>query len=95
MSTDGEMAVFGEAGQFLRKSEKERLEAQSRPFDSRAACFISEDKELYVKAAIQEQADGKVTAKTLDDDRVGHVTSCTLTFPVLKDSYCKTRCVCD
>ncbi|KAG7271847.1 hypothetical protein CRUP_023757 [Coryphaenoides rupestris] len=59
MSTDGEMAVFGEAGHFLRKSEKERLEAQSRPFDSRAACFVSEDRELYVKAAVQERADGK------------------------------------
>uniref|UniRef100_A0A8C4ZBK0 Myosin heavy chain, fast skeletal muscle-like n=1 Tax=Gadus morhua TaxID=8049 RepID=A0A8C4ZBK0_GADMO len=67
MSTDGEMSVFGEAAQYLRKSEKERIEAQSRPFDSRGACFISEEKELYVKAEVQDRADGKVTAKTLDD----------------------------
>ncbi|CAL8284034.1 unnamed protein product [Boreogadus saida] len=67
MSTDGEMSVFGEAAQYLRKSEKERIEAQSRPFDSRGACFISEEKELFVKAEVQDRADGRVTAKTLDD----------------------------
>lgn len=70
MSTDGEMAIFGQAAQFLRKSERERTEAQARPFDSKTACFVSDDKELYVKAEIQDRADGKVTVKTLDD-RVG------------------------
>uniref|UniRef100_A0A8C5HQZ6 Uncharacterized protein n=1 Tax=Gouania willdenowi TaxID=441366 RepID=A0A8C5HQZ6_GOUWI len=72
MSTDGEMMIFGEAAQFLRKSERERTEAQSRPFDSKTACFVSEDKELYVKATIQDREDGKVTVKTMDD-RVGRV----------------------
>uniref|UniRef100_UPI0037E91C34 myosin-4-like n=1 Tax=Semicossyphus pulcher TaxID=241346 RepID=UPI0037E91C34 len=67
MSLDGEMAIFGPAAQFLRKSERERTEAQSRPFDSKTACFISDDKELYVKAEIQEREGGKVTAKMLDD----------------------------
>lgn len=70
MSTDGEMAMFGPAAHFLRKSERERTEAQSRPFDSKTACFVSDDKELYVKAEIQDKADGKVTVKTVDD-RVG------------------------
>lgn len=70
MSTDGEMAIFGPAAPFLRKSERERTEAQARPFDSRTACFVSEDRELYVKAELQERADGRVTVKTLDD-RVG------------------------
>lgn len=67
MSTDGEMAIFGPAAQYLRKSEKERIEAQSRPFDNKTACFVSDDKELYVKAEVQDRADGKVTVKTLDD----------------------------
>ncbi|XP_042248515.1 myosin heavy chain, fast skeletal muscle-like [Thunnus maccoyii] len=67
MSTDGEMAIFGAAAQYLRKSEKERMEAQSRPFDSRTACFVSDEKELYVKAEIQDKADDKVTVKTMDD----------------------------
>ncbi|KAM9780011.1 myosin-4-like [Neosynchiropus ocellatus] len=67
MSTDGEMAIFGPAAQFLRKSEKERTEAQSRPFDSKTACFVNDDKELYAKAEIQDKEGGKVTVKTLDD----------------------------
>lgn len=67
MSTDGEMAIFGPAAQFLRKSEKERTEAQARPFDGKTACFVSDDKELYVKAEIQDRVDGKLTVKTLDD----------------------------
>ena len=70
MSTDGEMAIFGPAAQFLRKSERERTEAQSRKFDNKTACFVSDDKELYVKAEIQDREDGKVTVKTVDD-RVG------------------------
>uniref|UniRef100_A0A3B4VQR6 Myosin-1B-like n=1 Tax=Seriola dumerili TaxID=41447 RepID=A0A3B4VQR6_SERDU len=67
MSTDGEMAIFGPAAQFLRKSEKERTEAQARPFDSKTACFVSDEKELYVKAEIQDSVDGKVTVKSVDD----------------------------
>lgn len=70
MSTDGEMAIFGLAAQFLRKSERERTEAQSRKFDNKTACFVSDEKELYVKAEIQDREDGKVTVKTVDD-RVG------------------------
>ncbi|XP_012736254.2 myosin-1B [Fundulus heteroclitus] len=67
MSSDGEMAVFGPAAQYLRKSERERAEAQNRPFDGKTACFVSDEKELYVKAEIQDRADGKVSVKTMDD----------------------------
>lgn len=67
MTTDGEMTIFGPAAQFLRKSERERTEAQSRPFDGKTACFVSDEKELYVKAEIQDRADGKITVKTIDD----------------------------
>lgn len=70
MSTDAEMEIFGVAAPYLRKSEKERLEAQSRPFDARTACYITHEKELYVKAAIQSREEGKATALT-HDDRVG------------------------
>lgn len=76
MSTDGEMSIFGPASQFLYKSERERTEAQARPFDSKAACFVSDEKELYVKAEIQDKEDGKVTVKTVDD-RVGGLTDLT------------------
>lgn len=67
MSADGEMMVFGPAAQYLRKSERERAEAQNRPFDSKTACFVSDEKELYVKAEVQDRADGKITVKTADD----------------------------
>lgn len=83
MSTDGEMSIFGAAAQYLRKSERERTEAQSRPFDGKTACFVSDEKDLYVKAEIQDKADGKVVVKTVDD-RVGGllINSCAdkLTF---------------
>lgn len=75
MSTDGEMTIFGVAAQYLRKSEKERTEAQTRPFDSKTACFASDEKEMYVKAEIQERADGKVNVK-MADDRVGGLKCC-------------------
>ncbi|XP_069842185.1 myosin-4-like [Dendropsophus ebraccatus] len=65
---DSEMAVFGEAAQFLRKTDKERLEAQTKPFDAKKYCFIDDAKELYVKAVITSREEGKVTVKT-DDAR--------------------------
>ncbi|XP_069503630.1 myosin-4-like [Ambystoma mexicanum] len=68
MSSDAEMAVFGEAAQYLRKSEKERLEAQSKPFDAKNTCFVTDPKELYVKGLISAREGGKVTVKT-DDGR--------------------------
>uniref|UniRef100_A0A8I6AIQ9 Myosin heavy chain 13 n=1 Tax=Rattus norvegicus TaxID=10116 RepID=A0A8I6AIQ9_RAT len=67
MSTDAEMAIFGEAAPYLRKPEKERIEAQNRPFDSKKACFAVDDKEMYVKGMIQSRENDKVIVKTLDD----------------------------
>uniref|UniRef100_A0A6I8N447 Myosin-7B n=1 Tax=Ornithorhynchus anatinus TaxID=9258 RepID=A0A6I8N447_ORNAN len=66
MSSDAEMAIFGEAAQYLRKSEKERLEAQNKPFDAKNTCFVVDEKELYVKGVILSRADGKATVKTED-----------------------------
>ncbi|OCT68528.1 hypothetical protein XELAEV_180398312mg, partial [Xenopus laevis] len=65
---DGEMSIFGEAAQFLRKSDKERLEAQSKPFDAKNTVFVDDAKELYVKGLVTAREDGKVTVKT-DDGR--------------------------
>ncbi|XP_069799667.1 myosin-4-like [Dendropsophus ebraccatus] len=67
---DGEMAVFGEAAPFLRKSEKERLEAQNKPFDAKNTCFVDDAKELYVKGLITARDSGKVTVKTEDGNDV-------------------------
>uniref|UniRef100_A0A8B9IT87 Myosin-7B n=1 Tax=Amazona collaria TaxID=241587 RepID=A0A8B9IT87_9PSIT len=70
MSSDAEMAVFGEAAPYLRMTEKERIEAQNRPFDAKTACFIVDEKQMYVKATIQSRQGGKVTVKTYDDTTV-------------------------
>nr|XP_020821554.1 myosin-1 isoform X3 [Phascolarctos cinereus] len=64
MSSDSEMAIFGEAAPFLRKSEKERIEAQNKPFDAKTSVFVADAKESFVKAIIQSRESGKVTAKT-------------------------------
>lgn len=68
MSSDAEMAQFGPAAVFLRKPEKERVEAQNRPFDARAACFVPDAKELYIKGIIQSRDGGKATVKTQADE---------------------------
>ncbi|XP_015976789.1 myosin-4 [Rousettus aegyptiacus] len=64
MSSDSEMAIFGEAAPYLRKSEKERIEAQNKPFDAKNSVFVADPKESYVKATVQSREGGKVTAKT-------------------------------
>uniref|UniRef100_A0A8C4M991 Myosin heavy chain 4 n=1 Tax=Equus asinus TaxID=9793 RepID=A0A8C4M991_EQUAS len=64
MSSDAEMAVFGEAVPYLRKSEKERIEAQNKPFDAKTSVFVADPKESFVKATVQSREGGKVTAKT-------------------------------
>ncbi|XP_052662908.1 myosin-1B [Harpia harpyja] len=64
MSTDSEMAIFGEAAPYLRKSEKERIEAQNKPFDAKSSVFVVHAKESYVKSTIQSKEAGKVTVKT-------------------------------
>ncbi|XP_078112484.1 myosin heavy chain, fast skeletal muscle-like [Sander vitreus] len=66
MSTDAEMAIYGKAAVFLRKPEKERLEAQSAPFDAKSACYVVDTKELYLKAKILKKDGGKVTVEVLD-----------------------------
>uniref|UniRef100_A0A8C8SUE6 Myosin heavy chain 1 n=1 Tax=Pelusios castaneus TaxID=367368 RepID=A0A8C8SUE6_9SAUR len=64
MSSDAEMAVFGVAAPFLRKSEKERIEDQNKPFDAKTAVFVVHPKESFVKSTIQSREGGKVTVKT-------------------------------
>ncbi|CAM4556538.1 myosin-1B [Lepidochelys kempii] len=64
MSSDAEMAVFGVAASFLRKSEKERIEDQNKPFDAKTSVFVVHPKESFVKGTIQSREGGKVTVKS-------------------------------
>uniref|UniRef100_A0A8C3IV49 Myosin heavy chain n=1 Tax=Chrysemys picta bellii TaxID=8478 RepID=A0A8C3IV49_CHRPI len=49
---------------FLRKTEKERIEDQNKPFDAKTSVFVVHSKESYVKSVIQSREGGKVTVKT-------------------------------
>ncbi|KAK6310735.1 hypothetical protein J4Q44_G00187900 [Coregonus suidteri] len=60
---DAEMVVFGAAAQYLRKSDRERLEAQTRPFDMKKECFVPDPVEEFVKASVTSQGD-LVTVQT-------------------------------
>ncbi|MEQ2182796.1 hypothetical protein GOODEAATRI_025987 [Goodea atripinnis] len=51
------MAEFGAAASYLRKSDKERLEAQTRPFDMKRECFVPDPEVEYVKARVQSRDD--------------------------------------
>uniref|UniRef100_A0A670XY62 Myosin heavy chain 3 n=2 Tax=Pseudonaja textilis TaxID=8673 RepID=A0A670XY62_PSETE len=66
MSRDADMEVFGVAAPFLRKSEKERIEAQNQPFDAKTYCYVAEPKEEYAKGKIKSSEGGKITVETTD-----------------------------
>uniref|UniRef100_A0A8C3AVZ5 Myosin heavy chain 7 n=1 Tax=Cyclopterus lumpus TaxID=8103 RepID=A0A8C3AVZ5_CYCLU len=61
---DAVMRDFGAAAPYLRKSDRERLEAQTRPFDMKKECFVPDVDEEYVKASITSREGDKVTANT-------------------------------
>lgn len=65
MSGDPEMECFGPAAIYLRKPEKERLEAQNTPFDAKTAYFVAEPKEMYLKGVLKSREGGKATVQTL------------------------------
>ncbi|KAJ8406974.1 hypothetical protein AAFF_G00292500 [Aldrovandia affinis] len=58
------MEEFGPAASFLRKSDKERLEAQTRPFDMKRECFVPDPEVEYVKATVTSRDGDKATANT-------------------------------
>ncbi|KAL0966137.1 hypothetical protein UPYG_G00291370 [Umbra pygmaea] len=61
---DSEMAVFGAAAQYLRKSDRERLEAQTRLFDMKKECFVPDAVEEFIKATITSRDGDMVTVQT-------------------------------
>ncbi|XP_060725389.1 myosin-7-like [Tachysurus vachellii] len=61
---DALMAEFGVAAPFLRKSDKERLEAQTRLFDMKRECFVPDSEVEFVKASVTSRDGGSVTVKT-------------------------------
>ncbi|CAB1449695.1 unnamed protein product [Pleuronectes platessa] len=64
MSTDAEMEVYGPAAIYLRKPERERIEAQTAPFDAKTAFFVVEPAEMYLKGKLVKREGGKATVDT-------------------------------
>ena len=67
---DSDMATYGPAAIYLRKPEKERLEAQTKPFDAKSAWYVVDKEELYLKATIKSKDNGKVTVELLESKEV-------------------------
>ncbi|XP_051752296.1 myosin heavy chain, fast skeletal muscle [Ctenopharyngodon idella] len=65
MSGNVELECFGPAAIFLRKPERERIEAQNTPFDAKTAYFVTEPQEMYLKGVLMSKEGGKATVKTL------------------------------
>lgn len=63
-SGDAMMAELGLAAPFLRKSDKERLESQTRIFDMKKECFVPDPEVEYIKASITSRDGDKVIAQT-------------------------------
>ncbi|XP_019736729.1 myosin heavy chain, fast skeletal muscle-like isoform X1 [Hippocampus comes] len=61
--SDPEMECFGKAAAFLRKPERERIEAQNTPFDAKTAYFVAEPTEMYVKGKLVKKEGGKATVE--------------------------------
>ncbi|KAJ8389115.1 hypothetical protein AAFF_G00123210 [Aldrovandia affinis] len=63
---DAEMEIFGVAAPYLRKPEQERIAAQNKPFDAKAACYVADPKTEYVKGKIKSHDNNSVTVETED-----------------------------
>ncbi|XP_018428536.1 PREDICTED: myosin-3-like isoform X1 [Nanorana parkeri] len=70
MSSDHEMMAYGVAAPYLRKPEKERIEAQNQPFDAKTYCFVTDPTVEYVKGKIQSSDGGNTTVDTEDNKNV-------------------------
>ncbi|XP_062258504.1 myosin heavy chain, fast skeletal muscle-like [Platichthys flesus] len=85
---DSEMECFGPAAIFLRKKERERIEAQNTPFDAKTAYFVSEPNEMYLKGKLIKRDGGKATVETLDGKQTLTVKD-TEIFPMNPPKYDK------
>ncbi|KAM4624399.1 myosin-7-like isoform 2-T2 [Polymixia lowei] len=61
---DVAMAEFGGAASYLRKSDRERLEAQTRPFDMKRECFVPDPLVEYVKGTVTARDGERATVNT-------------------------------
>ncbi|XP_077414936.1 myosin heavy chain, fast skeletal muscle [Vanacampus margaritifer] len=62
---DKDMDSYGPASIYLRKPEKERIEAQNTPFDAKTAFFVTVPDEMYLKGKLIKKEGGKATVEVL------------------------------
>uniref|UniRef100_A0A3B5L2A0 Myosin motor domain-containing protein n=1 Tax=Xiphophorus couchianus TaxID=32473 RepID=A0A3B5L2A0_9TELE len=65
-----EMECFGPAAIYLRKPERERIEAQNTPFDAKTAYFVSEPAEMYLKGKLVKKEGETKTLLTCNEDEI-------------------------
>ncbi|XP_014112275.1 PREDICTED: myosin-6 isoform X2 [Pseudopodoces humilis] len=61
---DAVLAALGAAAPFLRPGERERLAAQTRPFDPRSECFVPHPREEFVRGRVMGRQGGEATVQT-------------------------------
>ncbi|KAA8593478.1 hypothetical protein FQN60_009594, partial [Etheostoma spectabile] len=61
---------FGEAAQFLRKSDLELMVSHTIAFDGKKRAWVPDEKEAYIEIEIKEHSGDKVIVET-KDGRVG------------------------
>lgn len=61
---DAVLAALGAAAPFLRPGERERLAAQTRPFDPRSECFVPHPREEFVRGRVTGRQGGEATVQT-------------------------------
>ncbi|XP_054141379.1 myosin-6-like isoform X2 [Melozone crissalis] len=61
---DAVLAALGAAASFLRPGERERLAAQTRPFDPRSECFVPHPREEFVRGRVTGRQGGEATVQT-------------------------------
>ncbi|XP_034068174.1 myosin, heavy chain 7B, cardiac muscle, beta a isoform X2 [Gymnodraco acuticeps] len=57
---------FGEAAQFLRKSELEMMASHTVAFDGKKRAWVPDEKEAYIEIEIKERSDDKVIVDSTD-----------------------------
>ncbi|KAF7693501.1 hypothetical protein HF521_008817, partial [Silurus meridionalis] len=64
---DGEMECLTRPSTSI--SQKERIEAQNKPFDAKSAVFVVDAAEMYVKGTLKSKEGGKATVETLESKK--------------------------
>ncbi|XP_060681201.1 myosin-7B-like [Hemiscyllium ocellatum] len=60
-----DLAAYGEAAPYLRKSPQQLKAIQNVPFDGKKKVWVPDKKEVYIEAEIKERNSGKIIVETI------------------------------